>query len=80
MTTAAQQRAYHQKRLAFWNKMKAKGLVHWRGNEWITKAEFEVRYQAALAAGSQTDEDYRNRLLAIYGKIPDWAPARILRS
>lgn len=78
--TNEEAKAYRLKRLAYRQEMEAKGLVHWCLREWITKEEFQKRYEAALALGRQSDEDYRDRLIAAYGKVPDWAPGRIRRS
>lgn len=77
--TKEYQKAYLVRRAAHDAEMKAKGLVHWRGKEWITKEEFELRYQAALALGRQSDEEYRAKLIRMYGKVPEWAPGRIRR-
>lgn len=54
-----------------------KGLVHWKGREWITPKEFERRFQAALALGRRHDDEYKQRLIEMYGHIPEWAPERI---
>lgn len=78
--TPAKSKAYREKRAAFWRKkQEAKGLAHWRGKEWVTKEEFEKRYQAALELGRQANEEYRARLISIYGSVPAWAPHYVRR-
>lgn len=70
---------YAKARATFAREQEAKGLVHLRGKEWVTKEEFERIYQAMLEEGRRADEDYRNKLIEMYGRVPDWAPLRIRR-
>lgn len=79
MSTASYQRELRKKRQKFFAAQEAKGFVHWSGKVWITKKEFQRRYEEALELGRQADEEYRNRLIARYGNVPDWAPSRIRR-
>lgn len=68
-----------ERRADFVREMEAKGLVHWTGKEWITKEEFEKRYQALLDRGRHETEMYRGRLIQLYGKVPEWAPTYVRR-
>lgn len=63
-----------------WKWKKCAGSKWWRPPvEKPTKEQVEIWVALGHEMGRRVDEEYRNKLISMYGKVPDWAPERIRR-